>query len=110
MGIPTQLGVDTDWVKLDAHWSRTCATKLDGSIYCWGDDTSYMGDIIPGEFKVPVPTRLTDGPFDRYVLGGHASCGRRLDGRWSCFGANTWGQLGIGTTGFVHGFVDVCPL
>jgi len=107
-GVPTQIGIDTDWSWVDGHWSRICAGKQDGSIWCWGDDTGYDGDIVPGSFKVDVPTRIPDGPFDRWRLGGHMQCGHRPDGRWSCFGSNGWSQLGTGRSGFVHDFTDVC--
>jgi hypothetical protein len=37
---PTQIGADTNWVGVTTQGSRSCATKTDGSLWCWGLDAT----------------------------------------------------------------------
>ncbi len=51
---PTQIGSDTDWstVVTDGRFENvSCATKTDGSLWCWG----YGAAPIPGFVTMPVP-------------------------------------------------------
>jgi hypothetical protein len=53
---PTQIGADTDWstvIRGSILVPKTCATKLDGSLWCWG----YQAAVIPGIVTTPVPIR-----------------------------------------------------
>ena len=34
--IPTQVGTDTDWARVGAGDSHTCATRTDHTLWCWG--------------------------------------------------------------------------
>lgn len=36
---PTQVGTDSDWKSVTAGARHTCAIRLDGSLWCWGDNT-----------------------------------------------------------------------
>lgn len=36
--VPAQVGTDSDWTAVSAGSSQSCATKTDGSLYCWGQN------------------------------------------------------------------------
>ena len=54
VGNPTQIGSDADWNKVmtgGTNGSESCATKTDGSLWCWGLGAAQ----IPGIATTPVP-------------------------------------------------------
>jgi hypothetical protein len=104
--VPTAISADTDWAWFRLDWEHGCAGKGDNSVWCWGRD-SYGGYVVPGQADAPVPTRIP-GTFTRWLMGGHHACGLTAAG-WHCFGLNTDGQLGIGTTTTSPQFVGLCP-
>ena len=77
----------------------SCAVAMDGSVRCWGlNDGGQLGNgTTGGESAAPV---LVSGMSDAVQVGTgrtHA-CARRADGTVRCWGANSEGQLGDGTT------------
>jgi alpha-tubulin suppressor-like RCC1 family protein len=91
--------------------NHTCARRIDGSVWCWGSNTS--GQIgRPGPQSVsPVPVTLP-GPAT-YVATGNAHSCAIVDGEIAlCWGLNSDGQLGDG--GFANADMPVavalaCP-
>lgn len=105
---PTLISDDTDWEWLTVHWERTCAGKAGGRVFCWGTD-SYGGFVTPVKTEVLTATEIA-GTYDAWIMGGHHACGKATTtGRWRCFGWNTTGQLGVGTTTNDGELVDLCP-
>lgn len=51
--MPTRVGDDADWREVSLADSSACATKLDGTLWCWGDYT-----LNSGTAYADVPTRL----------------------------------------------------
>lgn len=90
----------TDAVALDLGSFHTCSIASDGTAMCWGLGTSgQLGDgtttshALPAPVTGLVPVLLTD------VAGGAAhTCARTQGGNVKCWGANSRGQLGNGTT------------
>ena len=90
--------------------AHACAVRADGSILCWGDDSSgqigdgdEFGDGI-GDDDVISPV-LVDGFGPLQIRASSVSCGRShscallSDGRVMCWGADGAGQLGDGDAG-----------
>lgn len=98
---PVQVGSDTDWAAFDGEFplahSFTCALKLAGTAWCWGNNES--GQLGLGDHKRRyLPTQLPGADWTALTPGGTHACGLRSDGTLWCWGANGIGQLGIGGT------------
>lgn len=88
-----------DAVELEAGGSHACARLAGGTVQCWGSNQA--GQIGVGMTSTP-PTPITTVPgLDEVVAlwaGNQHTCARRSDGTVRCWGDNTYGQLGDGTT------------
>jgi alpha-tubulin suppressor-like RCC1 family protein len=72
----------------------------DGTTYCWG--SNYQGSIYPDRYLLS-PTLLAGDPGFRTVnVGGFSVCGIGPGGAVHCWGRNTRGQVGNGTTDYVQ--------
>ncbi len=84
---------------VSAGYEYTCGLTSDGAAYCWG--VNDFGQVGSGgtayyEFSpVPVAGGLT---FATISAGSRHTCGLTVDGTAYCWGDNTKGQLGDGTT------------
>ena len=79
-------------------WS-SCAIDARGLVSCWGDDT--FGQLGDGRRtdprRQPVAARLP-APATSIAVGSFHTCAALTDGTVRCWGANSEGQLGDGTT------------
>ena len=85
-----------------AGWAHTCALTEDGGIKCWGDNISgQLGDAQKCGFSscaAPVDViGLTTG-VAAVAAGGSDACALTTTGGVKCWGRNSYGQLGDGTT------------
>ena len=79
------------WRALSLFYSKGCAVHAaDGKLYCWA---TYG--------NAPQPKAIDDAvgtPWTLVALGESATCGIRSDDSLWCWGSNTNGQMGDGTT------------
>lgn len=94
----------TNAVSVAVGTVHACALLADGSVRCWGtDNLGQLGNNTVANFStVPVPTVAlspshTVGAVD-LVAGGNFTCALLSDSTVSCWGQNSQGQLGNGTT------------
>jgi alpha-tubulin suppressor-like RCC1 family protein len=90
---------------------RACALMIGGGVKCWGHNP--FG--VPGDgaaIDSPVPVDLPGLTSDTVALaiGQAHTCTLTMGGRVTCWGSNTWGQLGDGTTTDSPTPVDVSGL
>jgi len=71
--------------RLDTHGEEACIVKKSGSVVCWYADL-LVGALLGVSDAVEVGT------------GGSHSCARTSTAKIQCWGSNTLGQLGDGTT------------
>ena len=89
--------------------ASSCGVSTDHVAYCWG--TNFSGELGNGSRTGPEPCSILDiscasrpvhvageRRFAMVDAGGHHSCGVTTTGRTLCWGDNSWGQLGDGTT------------
>jgi alpha-tubulin suppressor-like RCC1 family protein len=91
-------------IDIGASGKHTCAALSDGSVSCWGDNTSgQLGQAGFGGFNAtPTPTALSFSGAYEVVLGSHHSCIRsNVSANAYCWGENSSGQLGQGHNGDV---------
>jgi alpha-tubulin suppressor-like RCC1 family protein len=91
-------------VQLALGYLHTCVRKAAGTVQCWGDNgAGQLGDGVPFDAGtrpiVKVPQDVV-GITDAVELasGVSHSCAIRRSGAVACWGLNTFGQLGDGTT------------
>lgn len=102
--VPT-LVIPSGVAQIAPGYYHTCATMTDGTAKCWGDGVNgSLGN--GGSTDVGTPTAVSgiDGVAGgltnvaEVCSGYQFSCARLNDGKVACWGYNTSGQLGNGTT------------
>ncbi len=91
-------------LEVTAGSNHSCALKTDNTVWCWGSNSSgQLGDNTNERSFFPVQTRGPGGPgFLQDVValsatGGH-TCAVLTDSTAWCWGLNSTGQLGDGST------------
>src|SRR5262249_54810751 len=92
-------------VDVKAGWSHTCARKLPGGLFCWGNDNSQqVSPDVPADTLEDVPL-LVDPSSRAFGTGDSFTCTVHQNGTVRCWGFNSAGQLGQTSNDF--GPVDV---
>jgi alpha-tubulin suppressor-like RCC1 family protein len=102
---PVRVTDITDAVAISAGNRHTCAVRVGGRISCWGYNASAQlgdGSGSTGPKAVPVTVvRLGGGDLlDAIAVaaGGNHTCALHVGGSVSCWGGNTFGEVGDATT------------
>ncbi len=94
---------DTLFTTVSAGASHACAVVATGTIYCWGSNSNgQLGDGTTMDNPTPVEVAAPSGvSFSSVSAGGLHTCAianaPTLNTAY-CWGANSSGQLGNGTT------------
>ncbi|MCE3003786.1 MAG: hypothetical protein LW860_13965 [Xanthomonadaceae bacterium] len=94
-------GFSTEPESVSVGSRHSCALLAGGSIQCWGGN--YFGQLGDGTTNdsPATPTAVAGTARYRHLNAGFDhSCGVTLEGQMHCWGRNTFGQLGIGSTGY----------
>jgi alpha-tubulin suppressor-like RCC1 family protein len=111
--------VGLNYASVSAGGQHTCGIQTDGDPFCWGYNIEGQTGIGATSGPVPIPTAVATGlnfqtepvttppspdpdqplPLGPYVSAGYAhTCGIAVGGVAHCWGMNTAGQLGDGST------------
>lgn len=95
-------------VSIAVGWYHACALLDDGNVKCWGQndvgqlgqgDTQYRADAKNEMGSALKPIALAPGKRAVAIAaGGYHNCALFEDGSLKCWGANVFGQLGLGDT------------
>jgi alpha-tubulin suppressor-like RCC1 family protein len=73
--VPLRVGLATDWVRVDAGGSRSCAIRHGGRLYCWGNGSAGDGS---GAHSNDVPTLVDLDRWATVSVGELSTLGIRL--------------------------------
>lgn len=96
--IPTPVDTDLLFQSLVAAGSHTCGLTTEGTAHCWGRNfTGSLGQPPNEVLESNVPVPVIGGHVFHWITSrrGH-TCGLATDDIVYCWGANPFGQLGIG--------------
>jgi alpha-tubulin suppressor-like RCC1 family protein len=98
---PTAVLTEHRFTQVSAGASHGCAVKANGQAYCWGSNNNGQFGAgyrnAPGEDYTLVAVE-GDHDFVNIVAAGRSTCGLTRDNVPYCWGGNTSGIVGDGTT------------
>lgn len=96
---PVKLPASVRPVRAYTGLGHACAVTMDRTAWCWGwNPDGQLGDGTMGSPR-PIPVAVPGlSHIAQLALGFHHSCARLDDGTARCWGSNSHGQLGDGTT------------
>ena len=105
---PSRIDAPDTFTALSVGASHACAVGRAGAAHCWGDNQfGQLGVGAAGAVReVPAPVD-SPHPFASISAGANHSCAVTVTGEAYCWGQNTFGQLGDGSTVDAHAPVAV---
>lgn len=109
--VPVTVSGLTNAISVEGGDEFSCAVTQAGGAKCWGGNSSgQLGNSTNTTSSVPVNvTGLSSGVARLDAWNGH-TCVVTTAGAAKCWGYNTYGQVGNGTTGHKNAPVDVSGL
>jgi alpha-tubulin suppressor-like RCC1 family protein len=97
--VPVDVKSLTSTSSITVGQAHTCALTSTGAAKCWGNGANgRLGNSLDYSYAVPADvTGLTSG-VKAISAGGDFTCAILQSDRVNCWGANSSGQLGIGST------------
>ncbi|MEZ5465682.1 MAG: hypothetical protein R3F22_10750 [Lysobacteraceae bacterium] len=90
-------GLGSGVIQVSSYWKHSCALTGAGDVYCWGENVAgKLGDGSTDNRYVATPVNGLGGSAVSIAVGEHHSCAAMATGIVKCWGANDFGQLGIG--------------
>jgi alpha-tubulin suppressor-like RCC1 family protein len=95
----TVTGLGNNIAAVTTGYFHTCTLTSEGDVWCWGENTAgELGDGTNAGSPSPVKTIGLEGGVLAIVAGGSHTCALTKTGGVKCWGDNSFGQLGDGTT------------
>lgn len=97
---PTPVAGGITFASLTVGWTHACGLTAAGTAYCWGLNASGQLGVNSGTNSFLVPTLVAGGhAFRSLSAGGVHTCGVTTADQALCWGLNSFGQIGDGSTG-----------
>jgi alpha-tubulin suppressor-like RCC1 family protein len=106
--VPVQVVGITTAVQIAVGMNHSCARLQDGTVRCWGQ--GFEGELGDGSGKnssTPVSVRGLTGAALEITVGRDSTCARVDSGTVQCWGVNTNGEVGDGTTSYRYAATSV---
>jgi alpha-tubulin suppressor-like RCC1 family protein len=92
-------GLASGVAAIAAGTEHTCARTTAGAVQCWGRNNSgQLGDNSTTDKTTPQPVSALASGVAAMAAGGDHACALTTAGAVQCWGRNTYGQLGDGST------------
>jgi trimeric autotransporter adhesin len=92
-------GLSSGVAAVSTEWDDSCALTTNGSVECWGDNADgQLGDGTTTDSATPVEVSGLTSGVTAIASGYSFACALTSAGGVECWGSNTDGQLGDGTT------------
>jgi alpha-tubulin suppressor-like RCC1 family protein len=97
------VGLPAKAVQVEAGGRHTCALLTNGTVWCWGKGgNGELGNGSTSDSSMPVEVtglpQVVQIAIGGTLIGGNSSCALSAAGAVFCWGWNSAGQLGDGTT------------
>lgn len=99
IGLPTAIDGGAVYSQVSTGQDHACAITTSGDVKCWGLNGYYQ--LANPYAELPTPSAITEGTPGTYSsisAGGSHTCAIRTDQKIKCWGNNSSGQLGDGTS------------
>ncbi len=96
-------GLSSGVTAITAGTRHTCALLATGAVHCWGDNSDgQLGDGTTNDRHTPTPVTGLSSDVTAITAGHNHTCALLATGALKCWGDNTYGPLGDGTTNDRH--------
>lgn len=93
------MGLNSDVEKVAAGIANSCVLLTSGAVKCWGSNAEgQLGDGSTTSKIIPTQVSGLTSGVSQVVAGGYHVCALLNSGAVQCWGSNTYGQLGDGST------------
>lgn len=102
--VPTQVSGGGSWKSVSLGYQVTCAIKSDDTLNCWGNNANGATAMNTTTGNTIVPTGVNGGGSWKTISvslsngSNHSGCAIKSDDTVWCWGSNSYGNLGDGTT------------
>lgn len=95
--LPAEVADVAGAIEIAAGDRHTCARLTSGVVRCWGGQWHGLLGVVPADTRRVAPLDIPAAADAVEIASGFSHvCVRSADGMIRCWGANSWGQLGLG--------------